>query len=92
MLYSLKNNAFPGVIYLEQMLLLGPLQIKFNWIVVAIGLIFGYVLLTYSSPFKGEKYKKEREIVVNSMMYFIIVYILERLFLNCLPFFQIHYL
>src|SRR5690554_432882 len=56
------------------MIQLGPLNVKVAWLIVAGGLIAGYLLLAYSSPFKGNDRKKFRETIGNGLSIFIVSY------------------
>lgn len=54
---------------------IGPAIIQQSWIVIGTGLITGYLLLTYNSPFKGEKGKELRETIGNSVFIFILTFL-----------------
>ncbi|ADU29594.1 hypothetical protein [Evansella cellulosilytica] len=53
---------------------LGPFIIQIAWIVLAGGLVTGYLLLTYSSPFRGSTWSDFRETVSTSIGMFIMAF------------------
>ncbi|WP_088074152.1 hypothetical protein [Litchfieldia alkalitelluris] len=53
----------------------GPAIIQQSWIVIGSGLVVGYLLLTFSSPFKGEGGKEIRETIGNSVITFILTFL-----------------